>query len=52
MRPTKPTDPTQLSDAPGVELPEVARRVAAKRPQLWALMWIWDVTDGNTAPPT
>ena len=120
----KPTDPTQLSDAPDVELPEVARRVAAKRPELWAafqklgeqtslsgplsvrerrlvhlalaigadsrgaahsharrglseglssedlehvallsittlgwprairaLMWVWDVTDGNIAPP-
>jgi alkylhydroperoxidase/carboxymuconolactone decarboxylase family protein YurZ len=32
----KPTDPRQLSDAPGVELPAVAKRVAAKRPALWA----------------
>lgn len=32
----KPIDPTQLSDAPGVELPAIARRVAAKRPELWA----------------
>jgi alkylhydroperoxidase/carboxymuconolactone decarboxylase family protein YurZ len=31
-----PVDPTQLSDAPGVELPAIARRVAAKRPELWA----------------
>jgi len=32
----KPMDPSQLSDAPGVELPAIARRVAAKRPELWA----------------
>jgi alkylhydroperoxidase/carboxymuconolactone decarboxylase family protein YurZ len=32
----KRTDPSQLSDAPGVSLPGTPDRIAGKRPDLWA----------------